>query len=76
MKRILFIVVGVIACVFVSTLKKPGSNVNISNVQGVSCLGGTYPAVMASRGGRVEQIVLSDSSKNFTFALTRAASGY
>lgn len=76
MKRVIFVILAVIAGIIVSQFKKPGSNVDISNVQGVSCLGGTYQAVMASRGGKVAQIVLSESSRNMTFGLKPAGTQY
>ena len=76
MRRVIFIILAVIAGIIVSQLKKSGSRVDISNVQGVSCLGGTYHAVMASRGGRVEQIELSESSGNITFSVAPAGTGY
>ena len=76
MKRVVFVILAVIAGIIVSQFKKLSSNADISNVQGVSCLGGTYQAVMASRGGRVEQIVLSESSRNITFSVAPAGTGY
>jgi|GEM_PF-5841144 len=77
MNRALFIIFGVAAILIIkSVFVKPSSNVHISNVQGVPCLGGTYQAVMASRGGKVEQVVLTDSSRNITFSLAPAGQSY